>query len=481
MRNDFTIVKESSESLGKNEKVCWAFLGVRTIDYINVSSFIPVEIILTGDYGKEVNFFKKKKSIFSLEKQKKPLVRRDWEIECFDNCCSAELRKRVTNCISKKIQQKRKVYFLCFGTPRFLEEIQDQLGSQMAILSPPSRLRAIFSDKLLQYNSFRELRLPLPLTEMISLKHQDYSRLAKKFGKKFVVHLPHGDQGSGTFFCNCSDDFLEVRNLFSNLQADISSFVDGSSFNMHAVIIDFQNTVEVIPSQPSLQIVGVKGLSRRDTIWSGNDFSSIADILNKSAIEEMARQIKAIGKWMGSLGWRGIFGVDFVRDNSGVFFPLDINARFQGSTQVLVEGCLKEGLIPITVLHVWQFIKHPISSSFLDQMKEQLHIPISGSLLVPHNLCTHRQKIRKVISPGVYSVEKGNVSFERKGYKLSDCRADCTEFVITSGTPAKGSYIEIDCPIFEAQTWNRIAEPSGKELNAVGKSILDYISSIVYG
>jgi len=463
-----------------NDKICWAFLGVRTIDFIDISFLIPVEFILTGDYGKEIRLFRRHRKVFSLEKQKTPFARKDWTIESYDTNLSGRLHEEFVQCLLQRLGNYDRICFFCFGSPRVLERVQAQLGRKVEILSPPAELRKVFSNKVLQYASFRKLGLPVPLTDSVRLRNETYTNLSSKFGNRFVVHLSHSDSGSGTFVCYKCQDLEMLKERFPKAKALISSFLEGLSLNMHAVVIDFHNRLEVVASQPSVQLVGTKGLVRRETIWAGNDFASAHEILDRASVEKMIEEMEKIGKWMGSMGWRGIFGVDFVRDSSHKIFPLDINARFQGSTQVLTEACLHSGLVPLTVLHILQFLRCPVPSDLVNKIRAQSFLPIPGALLVPHNLIPRRQKIRRKLEPGVYSLDNRKITFRRDGYRLSHCcDHDKKEFVITSGVPRKDTYVDIDCPIFEMQTWRRVVGESGKELNCWGKTMVNFISSLI--
>lgn len=468
--------------LESTELASWAFLGVRTIDFVDLSYITPVALILTGDFGKELGFLKKDVRIFSLETQKIPYVREDWTIDSYDRHISSSTYQKLVQYLRQRLQHCDRICFICYGTPQVLEKLQNSFGRKIEILSPSSRIRKLFNNKLFQYRSLQKLGLPVPSTDFVFLEKETYSHLANKFGGKFIIHLPYSDSGSGTFICDCHKAFDKLKRLSSKTRVAVSSFLGGLSLNMHAVIVEYKDRLEVVPSQPSIQLVGIKGLVRRKTIWSGNDFASAHKLLGNNTVGRMIEEIDVIGKWMGSKGWRGIFGVDFVMDTSNEIFPVDINARFQGSTQVYVEGCIQSGMIPITLLHLLQFLKRPITSELIDEMKSQVFRCIPGALLVPHTLSSTKYKIQKNIQPGVYSLNnRGEMIFQGNGYSLSDCSdLGKKECVVTSGVPEINTIINVDCPIFEVQTWNGVIDESGKKLNSLGKAIIRLVYSLIY-
>ncbi len=320
----------------------------------------------------------------------------------------------------------------------------------------------------------------MPKSKFVLMENETYHELAKDLGNSLFIHFSRGDSGSGTFLCKTAEEFAGIKRNCPTKEAIISSRIHGISINMHAVVIDHKKSIDVIPSQPSIQLVGFKNLARRETIWTGNDFGAASDILKDETIGKLNDEITAIGKWMGSKGWRGLFGVDFVKNHNGEIYPVDINPRFQGSTQVLVEGCLKCGLPPLTMLHILQFLKCPISEQLIEKMRAQEIHPIKGALIVPHNLLQSRNRIKNFIKPGVYSIDvDGNLMFKRDGYKLSHCKLQ-SDILLTSGVPIQGLYIDVDCPILEVQTLSRIVDDSAINVNSLGKRIIKSVSSMIY-
>jgi len=65
--------------------------------------------------------------------------------------------------------------------------------------------------------------------------------------------------------------------------------------------------------------------------------------------------MEKVGLYMGSKGFLGIFGMDFLLNGDEVL-ALEINPRFQGSTMLLSLLQADRGEIPLAALHVMQFM-----------------------------------------------------------------------------------------------------------------------------
>ena len=80
----------------------------------------------------------------------------------------------------------------------------------------------------------------------------------------------------------------------------------------------------------SAQLIGIDGCTTRPFGYCGNDFGAIGD-LPPETVDQIDGSVQAIGTWLGSMGFRGAFGVDFlVKDDVPLF--TEVNPRFQGST-----------------------------------------------------------------------------------------------------------------------------------------------------
>jgi hypothetical protein len=85
----------------------------------------------------------------------------------------------------------------------------------------------------------------------------------------------------------------------------------------------------------AVQLVGLASLHAHPTQYCGSDFVA-AHSLEARLVQRIDRCLCAVGHWLGSIGYLGIFGVDFAFD-TGVPIVLDVNPRLQASTWLVTE------------------------------------------------------------------------------------------------------------------------------------------------
>ena len=81
---------------------------------------------------------------------------------------------------------------------------------------------------------------------------------------------------------------------------------------------------------PSLQLIGLAGLTCRTFGYCGNDFAAPRQ-LPPAIWDEIEIMVAKVGRWLASKGYLGAFGVDALLSGNKVFLT-EVNPRFQGSS-----------------------------------------------------------------------------------------------------------------------------------------------------
>ncbi len=103
---------------------------------------------------------------------------------------------------------------------------------------------------------------------------------------------------------------------------------------------------------PSVRIVGQSELYARAFGHCGNDFSATSK-LPRSLLDAVRIQTERVSDWMASLGYRGLFGLDYVVDEgTGNPCAVDLNPRWQGSTSLQTQSVASLGIIPLAALEI---------------------------------------------------------------------------------------------------------------------------------
>jgi len=131
----------------------------------------------------------------------------------------------------------------------------------------------------------------------------------------------------------------------------------------------------------SIQLIGVKECTNLDFGYCGNDFSPLQLICEKDVCE-IETISKRVGQWLFRSGYRGAFGIDFLKWQNQIFLT-EINPRFQGSSRTSAQLDKEMGLADVFLCHLSAFLGIPgyQEYSLLDQTKN--HLPLSH--VVVHN------------------------------------------------------------------------------------------------
>jgi hypothetical protein len=122
------------------------------------------------------------------------------------------------------------------------------------------------------------------------------------------------------------------------------AFASVSPFLEDVLPINLGGTVwrdAVTVHYPSIQLIGIPGCGQRPFGYCGNDFG-LSRTLEPSLLDQMEESTKKIGSWLGSHGYRGTFGVDFLV-HEGVPLFTEVNPRFQGSTHLSCRISVEQG------------------------------------------------------------------------------------------------------------------------------------------
>lgn len=120
---------------------------------------------------------------------------------------------------------------------------------------------------------------------------------------------------------------------------DEDGFVGAAPFLEDAIPINLSGCIYsngiVHLHPPSLQLIGVGHCTGRPFGYCGNDFGAVAQ-LDDSALSQLEEMGKAVGAWLNSERYVGVFGLDALWRDGKVYFT-EVNPRFQGSSALSAE------------------------------------------------------------------------------------------------------------------------------------------------
>lgn len=211
---------------------------------------------------------------------------------------------------------------LVFKNTAGIEELAQKNGWHL--LNPSAALAEKIENKISQIEWLGEdLKKYLPSTIVAKA-----SEIAWK-DEPFVIQWAHGHTGTSTILINNAKELEEIKKRFPERLARISRFIKGPSLTLNVVVTPSQ----ILEGNISYQITGMEPFTENQFSTIGNDWSLPHSLLREAELEEISHVAQLIGKKMRLSGWKGLFGIDIMRDEERNQLSLiEINARQPAST-----------------------------------------------------------------------------------------------------------------------------------------------------
>jgi len=140
-----------------------------------------------------------------------------------------------------------------------------------------------------------------------------------------VITSQHSDGGEGVFKVSNIEEFHRVISYIKNPVIKVDKFIEGKSYNQIGVI--FSDAIVVY--QPSKQIIEKNELKLK---YMGSTFK--IDI-SEEIIKELTNYTYQIGEVLQKMGYKGMYGIDYLIDNKNNIYFIELNPRFQASSFLL--------------------------------------------------------------------------------------------------------------------------------------------------
>jgi hypothetical protein len=148
--------------------------------------------------------------------------------------------------------------------------------------------------------------------------------------------------------------------------------------NVNACVYD-PETVVIHPV--SVQLVGLPGYTTRPFGYCGNDFAAVGH-LHRPVLDRIDQDTRRIGRWLGSQGFRGAFGIDYLLDGDTLYFA-EVNPRFQGSSRLAAGLAARTGHVDLFLDHLSAFLGLPPAEA-LTSADWTAEVPPAAQVLSHH-------------------------------------------------------------------------------------------------
>ncbi len=329
----------------------------------------------------------------------------------------------------------------------------EALGTRVA--EPPVRpALPVLGDKRIQRAWLRSVGATTPPDAVVPCL--DHRELRRRFGDRYVVQAPMGSSGRGTHLVTGEDDLHPIRHVGGGPWL-VSGYVEGPAVNLH-VLVSADSTVRVL--RPSVQLTRVEGIGAPFGAYSGCDFAAPA-LLAPLALARAEGAARRIGEALAALGYRGLFGADFVLEGEEATL-LELNCRMQGSTWLLGELELAEHALPSALRHMLELYGQVTGG--------EARTDAAGAvqLVVRHDGAPAR--VAAAPGGGLHRLKDGQLQYCGAGFGLLECGPDdCVLLQL----PSPGMVLHPGVPLARIVARHPLTTPDGTALTAAGQSLVD--------
>ena len=420
-----SIASPLSTCFGKH-KILWLNLVGGFV--VGLDRVCPIAAVACLDDGLEYDFVENRSGLRFLSRERKTGKRIRTPDPCTDEIIPA-LRDEIDNTMER--HPAADWIFVCPRGSRTLEDFACKRGKKA--VCPPSVLYDWLYDKANFFSGLEAAGLPRLPGRWLRAKNARFAELRSTFGLPFVVQTARSQSGAGTSLIRRESDLAAVFANLADSELWIAPFAGPLSLNINAFAMDSWIAV----GYPNIQLVGLDMVGARPfSGYCGNDYTSVAG-LPCEIVQEAQDQTERLGRWLISLGYRGIFGLDFVmQQGSGKLFPVDLNPRWQGSTVLETQAMLRAGRIPLAAAEI-AYTTGSMSESDIAPFLDDFRAPIAGSQLYLAYVGPGEARIDRHVSPGIY-VSVQQLEFRRPGLELADCATE-EEVLLCGGIVRPGT------------------------------------------
>jgi hypothetical protein len=194
-------------------------------------------------------------------------------------------------------------------------------GDRIRLLGPDPALAHHLNNKLLQYRMACELGIPVAEGVCCDCL-EDALDAAENFfrsGEEIFISQAYSAAGNNSAFAS---DCKQIQQRFQ--ENDQPYLLTRRIPHSHDPTV-----LAVVASSDQVYVASVADQRMEKNQYRGSTFPTVLD---ENVVERLKEYTRRVGRYMGSRGYRGIFGCDYMVDDRGQTYFVEVNARKQGTT-----------------------------------------------------------------------------------------------------------------------------------------------------
>ncbi|MBU1004750.1 MAG: ATP-grasp domain-containing protein [Nanoarchaeota archaeon] len=215
----------------------------------------------------------------------------------------------------RQLIEKQGTVFILGFTSSFLRDF----GSRVKVLGPNPGLSHHFDNKIEQVRLFNKLDVPCVRASI----HQSIDSVLTENNFPFFVSAAYATAGGESSYVYSRQDLLDfyfsLKTVNQSMPLVVSELIEEIGF--------CPNVNAIVTGENSTHIIYITDQILRGKIYLGNVYPSRAD---DHAVDTIKRTTTKIGNYLSTLGYKGLFGLDFIVDSNNNVYTIDLNPRRQG-------------------------------------------------------------------------------------------------------------------------------------------------------
>ena len=346
--------------------------------------------------------------------------------------------------------------------------------------------KKLLENKIKFREILQEIEVSAPPGKIASIDKLHYGHLMNKYGLPFVIQHPTRGGGKGTFFINNHDDFDKAisklgptwneddeHNIKATNKVIVAQFIKGPSPSIAGCVTKHGILTTSLQHQV-LDIPELYNPEKGSGLFCGHDWTSsrFSESVSKQAYEYTEK----IGEYFKKLGYRGIFGLDFVLDEKNdKLYVVECNPRLVGTLPTINMAQSLNNEVPILACHVLEFlgIDYQIDIEAVNKSMRQEKI---GAHMFVRNITGRWARNHHQLKAGIYKLtSKNKLEYLRPGYDLGHLK-NKEEFLLADGVPLKKSHFSPNRRLCRILTLNSILDETDyKKLNPWAEQVVKIV------